>query len=299
MDAGVVSHGAANRVACTTDQRRGWTLVEVLVAISIIGLLSSILIPAVQLARSTARRVACTNNLHQIGVALHNCVTATGSFPESDANPQGPLARWLNRPANAPLQCPADTFPEPGRGVPSYLFNSGTRFRIVQPPTNGFMEEFRSRRPGEFTDGMSHTAAYSERRLAKLSPLTDDVSAHPDRYLWRTLRSVPRVGGGESEFIETCRSERTRPTATGFDIRLAGVGYDHFLIPNQLGCWNGPTTTQWLDTIVPASSDHGGGVNVLFADGHVTFISDAVDWNVWQALGTVNGGESLPDSGSW
>ena len=259
----------------------------------------SILIPAVQSARAAARRMECANNLRQIGVGLHNCVTTTGAFPEPRASPQVELARWLNLEPNAPLQCPADAFVNPDRGVPSYLFNAGTQFRVRQPPMNGFMEEFRSRRPGEFTDGMSHTAAYSERRLTRLTPFADDIAADPDRYLWRTLRPVPRVVGGESELIETCRAERTRPTATSFDVRLAGVGYDHFLTPNQLGCWNGPTTTQWVDTIVPASSDHRGGVNVLFADGHVQFTSDTIDWNAWQSLGTLNGNENPPESGSW
>jgi prepilin-type N-terminal cleavage/methylation domain-containing protein/prepilin-type processing-associated H-X9-DG protein len=287
------------RISATSDvspkvtRRQGWSLVEVLVALAIIGLLMAILVPAVQSARATARRVECRNNLHQIGVALHNCVTTTSAFPEPDAAPQIKLAQWLHLASNAPLQCPSDAFANAPKGVPSYLFNAGTQFRLFDPPLNGFMEVFRSRRPGEFTDGMSNTAAYSERRLAKLSPLQPDVDAHPDRYLWRTRRDVPRVVGGEALFIDTCRSERTAPTPSTFDIRLAGVGYDHFLTPNQIGCWNGPRTTEWLDTLVPASSDHHGGVNVLFADGHVQFVSDTIDWNVWQALGTVAGNESL------
>jgi prepilin-type processing-associated H-X9-DG protein len=268
-------------------------MVEVLVALGIIGLLMAVLVPAVQSARGSARRVECSNHLHQIGVALHNCVTATGAFPEPDAAPQIELARWLNLASNAPLQCPADAFADAPRGVPSYLFNAGTQFRLFDPPLNGFMEVFRSRRPGEFSDGMSQTAAYSERRLSKATALTSDVDAHPDRYLWRTLRDVPRVVGGEGEFIETCRSERTSPSPNTFDIRLAGVGYDHFLTPNQIGCWNGPTTTQWMDTLVPASSDHSGGVNVLYVDGHVKFVSNSIDWQVWQALGTCGGNEGL------
>lgn len=297
-------------------------MLEVLVVIAILILLAALLLPAVQQARESGRRIICQNHLRQMGVALANVAERDGAFPTS-GRPDSGYWRLLPELDAETLHAALTTDQEPQSfhvsvvicpddpiadvnmryGEVSYFFNEGTQFRLY-PPTNGFRKSSREdTRPEEITDGLSQTVAMSERLVRpQVNPLPpiEQMEQETRRYFWWTETRYSGTGE-EALAIEECRFHRTSvfPQFAGLNsVNYHSTrGYDHMLPPNHAACYNGPEDFS-VETdlfLVPASSLHPGGVNSLKADGSVHFVAETIDAGVWQALGTRNGVESFED----
>ncbi len=284
----------------------GFTIVELIVSISIIGLLTAVLLPAVQQVRESARNTQCKNNLKQIGIATHNHLDMHRVFPCTKA-PMRRLMPFLEvsrgEAAIPVYRCPSDSMLNgPDQTLCSYFVNHGTRLGYASQ--NGFANQDRDTAPADFSDGLSSTAALSERLVTYDFAAPDDTSvADGRRYLWhfRGARVLDLA-----ELRDRCLHQRLSMRPIFFSISghhwatPGDTGYDHIMPPNSGGCWNFPddgsdptaTLAPFYNSIA-ATSDHPGHVNVVMADGAVRSVADSVSNEVWQAMGTRNGAETV------
>lgn len=303
--------------------RTGFTLVELIVAVAILGTLLAILLPAVQFARAASRANACRSNLHQVGVAIANCEQVTGVIPtwvrrrrvtpiNGDLWPllpyldQQPLWERLEAGDGGHFEfvevliCPDDAYAWRLGGQVNYAFNGGTTFRDFDPEGSGILSSQKSRRLREIQDGLSATAMLSERLLGAAESVSpEEGRRETGRYLWWTEQGF-QGQGQELRAAEACRTRMTTPLpiygavgSMSYGL-LTSTGYSHLLPPNHRGCHNAtePFDAEAWRTLIPPSSNHAGGVHVLMCDGQVRFVSESIGDAPWRAAGTRAGHES-------
>jgi prepilin-type N-terminal cleavage/methylation domain-containing protein/prepilin-type processing-associated H-X9-DG protein len=309
-------------------QRSGFTLVELLVVIAIIGVLVSLLLPAVQAAREAARRLQCLNNLKQIGLAIHNyhdthnvlpfgqggtgdkysAISLLLPFLEQTNLHAGidftqPVTAAVNDAARLKelnlLRCPSDgrnPLPQTG-GATNYMANkgSGVVWRDATGPNTGLPAPngvfyFRSNiRFADVVDGTSNTAAFGERVLADGS--NGIVSPLADVFFHPGARTTPDQAKQMCDALDITNLANQFPLFMGAPWLDGQHTYLHVTGPNSRSC--GFFTV--LRAAMPPSSRHPGGVNLLLCDGSTRFVGSTVDLATWRALGTRAGGEATSD----
>jgi len=272
-------------------QERAFTLVELLVVIAIIGILIALLLPAVQSAREAARAAQCRNNLKQIGIALHNYHLPNKCFPpgsfwfstEYDKYRGSILIRLLPYIEQQPLYDEYDftrstdgqTFP----GSTTHGNNSACscgesaawNSRIQIYPWHGiygygpqakfagpFFRYPVATKMRDCTDGLSSTIYFGEVR-----PMCSVHNAQG----WATSNNGQGL------------------TATVVPINYDSCSWD---AAEPDGCkrycnWN---------TELAFKSRHPSGAHFLFGDGSVHFLSDSIDYRLYQVLGSKADGET-------
>jgi prepilin-type N-terminal cleavage/methylation domain-containing protein/prepilin-type processing-associated H-X9-DG protein len=296
----------------------GFTLVELLVVITIIGVLIALLLPAVQMAREAARRAQCSNNMKQTMLAMHLYCEQKGVFPAGDSDEaywrqNGNMVTWAvyllpflemeNVTRGVDLTNTGYTSPIFRARVQSYCCPSDDAGLAAPRKDPGGPGLTRSNVVACFSaDGYFAEPEYTHNPS---SPSNPSRASHK-RALFNIniARSIAQVVDGTSNTVAI--SEIIAGPSKSEDLRGEwyndfGSGYVHMFGPNSKTdsevtgyCDKSKVLCDelagsWADQRYAASSYHPGGVNVGLADGSVGFASDQINLAVWQALGSING----------
>ena len=295
-------------------QRSAFTLIELLVVISIIGVLIALLLPAVQAARESARRTQCVNNLKQLGVALHTYESASRSFPpgyvsnfDASGNDTGPGWGWaamlLPQIEQKPLFDAVNFIvPIEDNSNPTSRLTRLTVFPLSlrqRPPVWWAV----TRDPGGIP--LQNICQVATANYVGMYG-TSDPGIDGDGIFFRDGNiGIPNITDGTAQTIAAGERAYALGVATWvgsvtgtslFPLTNDGVGYPRLesapgMILGHAGGNLGPGDPG--GEVNQFYSHHPGGVNFVFADGHVVFLKTTMNYQVFRALATRAGGEAI------
>jgi len=284
-------------------QHKAFTLVELLVVIAIIGILVSLLLPAVQAAREAARRMSCYNNLKQIGLALHNYHDTHKSLPMGwigvDPATRQPHALgqpgwgWAARVLPFLEQSNTESLLKGDLPItdPSNLAARSTHLALYRCPSDANSQDFfdiTGSMPTVRIPVANYVGMAGTQELENCEPLPIGVQCRTDGIFYHNSSTQFRdiTDGLSNTFMVGERNSKIDKSTWVGSIPGADEGFARFLgiadhAPNTVGAH--------LDDL---SSYHPAGTNFVIADGSVRLITETIDLTVYQALATTRGGEA-------
>lgn len=283
---------------------KAFTLVELLVVIAIIGILVSLLLPAVQAAREAARRMSCYNNLKQIGLALHNYHDTHKSLPMGwigvDPATRQPHALgqpgwgWAARVLPFLEQANTENLLNGDLPItdPSNQPARDTHLALYRCPSDANSEEFfdiTGSMPTVRIPVANYVGMAGTQELENCEPMPIGTQCQTDGIFYHNSSTSFRdiIDGLSSTFMAGERNSKIDNSTWVGSIPGADEGFERFLgiadhAPNTVGAH--------LDDL---SSYHPAGTNFVIADGSVRLITETIDLTVYQALATIRGGEPV------